>query len=305
MLVDLHQHIWTVPLLNALAARETLPFVRHEHRLTVLYSSGEQPYVIDVDAELPARRAALARSDGLDLALIAISSPIGVETLPREEADQLIAAHLDGVAALPSEFGAWGPVALDQADDDDVDALIDRGCAGISLPATALASRDGLEAVGPLLERAAERRAPVLIHPGATHAATGVADPLWWRAVTDYVSQMQAAWLTFAAFGRREHPELAVVFAMLAGGAPLLSERLETRGGPQVELRDPLTFYDTSSYGPFAVEAAARRVGSGQLVYGSDRPIAEPTATGRERLLQANGARLIQRTSADELRAAA
>jgi hypothetical protein len=60
-----------------------------------------------------------------------------------------------------------------------------------------------------------------------------------------------------------------------------------------VELRDPLIFYDTSSYGPAAVETMARRVGPEQLVYGSDRPVVEPTPTGREALLAANGAALL------------
>jgi hypothetical protein len=119
-------------------------------------------------------------------------------------------------------------------------------------------------------------------------------EPLWWTALTDYVAQMQAAWVTFAALGRAEHPDLVVLFAMLAGGAPLLSERLAARGGPPIDVRDPLVFYDTSSYGPVAVEATARTVGAGQLVYGSDRPVAEPITTGREVLLAENAARLIE-----------
>ena len=74
---------------------------------------------------------------------------------------------------------------------------------------------------------------------------------------------------------------------MLAGGAPLLSERLATRGGPTVDLRDPLTFYDTSSYGPAAVDAMARLGRARQLVYGSDRPVLEPLPTGaRSRLME-------------------
>jgi 6-methylsalicylate decarboxylase len=294
MLADLHQHIWTTPLLDALTARDSFPFVRREHELTVLYSAGEQPYLIDTEAELPERRAALVRSDGLDVAVIAPSSPIGIESLPRPEADELIAAYLEGVASLPDAFAAWGPLALDSPEPDDVDALLDRGCIGCALPAPALAGPDALDAVGPLLERVAARRAALLIHPGCIGGGCpSVGEPLWWRALTDYVAQMQSAWLTFATFGRREHPELTIVFPMLAGGAPLLSERLDARGGPEIELRDPLTFYDTSSYGPFAVEALARRVGAEQLVYGSDRPVAEPIATGREHLLQANGASLL------------
>ena len=138
---------------------------------------------------------------------------------------------------------------------------------------------------------------PLFVHPGGVAGAqvheAPLTDPLWWRALTDYVSQMQAAWLTFATHGRRELPGLTVVFAMLAGGAPLQSERLATRGGPVVDLRDPLTFYDTSSYGPGLVEAMAGWVGPAQLVYGSDRPVVEPVHTGRDRALMANAARLM------------
>ena len=96
-----------------------------------------------------------------------------------------------------------------------------------------------------------------------------VTEPDWWRALTVYVAQMQGAWLTFATFGRRKHPELKIVFTMLAGGAPLLSERLRARGAPAVDLSDPLSFYDTSSYGPFAIDAMARLVGVDQRLEGS------------------------------------
>src|SRR5436305_1930674 len=50
MLTDVHQHIWTEPLLERLAARERLPFVRRTDGVTVLHSAAEQPYVIDVEA---------------------------------------------------------------------------------------------------------------------------------------------------------------------------------------------------------------------------------------------------------------
>jgi predicted TIM-barrel fold metal-dependent hydrolase len=299
MQIDVHQHIWTEPLLDTLAARETLPFVRRDGGLTVLHSAYEQPYVIDVEAESPHRRASLMRTDGVDLALVALSSPIGIEALPRESADALIAAHLEGIRMLPDEFGAWAPVALDRPDPDDVDRVLRPRCVGVSIPAAALAGPQALDASWPLLERVAARRVPLFVHPGpapSTPPSTGsLTEPLWWRPLTDYVAQMQAAWLTFAAAGRRAHPDLEVVFAMLAGGAPLLSERLAARGGPAIEVRDPLVFYDTSSYGPAAVESIARRVGAEQLVYGSDRPVVDPIPTGREALLQANGARFVTR----------
>ena len=299
MQIDVHQHIWSEPFLDALAARDQLPFVRRDRGVTVVHSAGENPYVVDIATETVARRAQLVHDDGFDRAAIALSSPIGVETLPREEASTLIGAYLSGVAALPEEFVAWGPVALDGLDPADVDRLIARGCVGISVPAPALAGPVALSAASPLLRRAAELGVPVFVHPGSVAVEGGgcvdLNEPLWWTALTGYVAQMQAAWLTFATFGRAEHPDLVILFAMLAGGAPLLSERLAARGGPPVDLHDQLMFYETSSYGPVAIEAMARRVGAGQLVYGSDRPVVEPVVTGREALLAANGARLLER----------
>jgi len=267
-----------------------------------LHCVGEQPYLIDVDAESPDRRARLVREDAIDVALIAVSSPIGIEALPREGSQALLQAHMAGVAALGAEFAAWGPLALEEPDPDDVDDLIAGGCVGISLPAGALAGPERLQVIGPVLERVAARAVPLLVHPGPAPRQSvpegSLNEPLWWRALTDYVAQMQAAWLTFAACGRREHPNLVLLFAMLAGGAPLLAERLAARGGPAVDLHDPGVFYDTSSYGPGAIEAMARRVGPEQLVYGSDRPVVEPARTGREALLQATGARLMARMGA-------
>ncbi len=298
-LVDIHQHVWTAPLLDALAERESLPFVRRDDGLTVLHSGGELPYVIDTDGESPDRRAALLRRDGADLAVVALSSPIGIEALPRPIATELIGAHLDGVLALGPAFAAWGPVPIDHPDPDDVDAVLTRGCVGVSLPACALAGRHRLEAMRPVLRRAEAHGVPLFVHPGGVatrEREAALNEPLWWRALTDYVAQMQAAWLTFAAHGRRELPRLRVVHAMLAGGGPLLSERLATRGGPATEPPDRLTFYDTSSYGPRMIETMARWVGPQQLVYGSDRPVVEPVRVGRERELMANGAQLITRT---------
>lgn len=42
-----------------------------------------------------------------------------------------------------------------------------------------------------------------------------------------------------------------------------------------------------------ALEDVARRVGAAQLVYGSDRPVAEPIRSGRDAQLQENGGRLL------------
>lgn len=305
--VDVHQHLWTEPLLDALARRERLPYITRTTSTAIVHCAGERAWAIDLEAENPRRRAGLLRSDGLDRAVIAPSSPIGIESLPRAEAQELIEAHLTGIERAGSQLSAWGPVALDRPDPDDVDALLARGCVGISIPAGALAEPEAFRGVQPLLTRAEALDTPVFVHPGPGRnqhpRESSLTEPLWWAALTDYVAQMHAAWLTFATAGRREHPGLRVVFAMLAGGGPLHTERLTARGGPRIDLRDPLTFYETSSYGPVAIEAIARRVGRHRLIYGSDRPVIEPSRTDWDPILQGNAARLFTSSQASTLAA--
>jgi hypothetical protein len=283
MKIDVHQHLWSEPLIEALGARSELPFVRYERGLTVLYLAGERPYVIDLEGEHPARRAETVERDGLDRALVCLSSPIGIERLARAEAVPLLDAYHDGALALGGPFDVWGAVALDRVDADDVDRALDRGCVGISLPAEALAGVEEMARLHGLLERLELRDAPLFVHPGPglsgfSAAGCSLTEPLWWPALTRYLAGVQAAWLTFRVAGRSEHPRLRVLFAMLAGLAPLQAERLHARGGPIQQEPDELLFYETSSYGPMAVQALQRVVGGSQILYGSDRPVAEPSA---------------------------
>jgi hypothetical protein len=264
--------------------------------------AGEIPSAVDLESERPQRRAALLEHDGVDVALVALSSPLGIEALPRAQAQSLIDAHLDGVLALGTPFRAWGPIALDGMRCADVDAVLERGCVGVSLPAGAFEPPSSIDSLRPLLAHLEQLDVPLFIHPGPgigdRPAESSLSDPLWWPALTRYVAQMQAAWLAFATLARRTHPRLRVVFAMLAGGAPLLSERLGARGGPSIDVRDPFTFFDTSSYGTVAVEAMARRVGLEQLLYGSDRPVIEPQPAACDELLRKNSAWLAERLGA-------
>lgn len=302
MRVDVHQHLWTEPLIAALARRREPPFVRHVDGDWLLRIPGEPDWALEPASLDLEERAALVERDGLDRALVCLSSPLGIEALPGDEARPLIEAYLEGVAGAPGNFGTWGALALDDAEPAEIDDLLDRGLVGLSLPAGALADPAGLERCGPLLERLESREAPLLVHPGPAPWRPAVEHPggapLWWPALTGYVGEMNAAWHAFVAVGRRAHRRLRVVFAMLAGGAPLHLERLAARGGPGHDAIDPGIFYDTSSYGPVTVDAVIRTVGVDQVVHGSDRPVVEPTPCPlgdavREALLVANPARLL------------
>jgi 6-methylsalicylate decarboxylase len=277
--VDVHQHLLSEPLIAELARRKRPPMLLRRDGGWTFRLAGEPDSFLSFDATNVALRTVELRREKIDWALVALSTALGIETLPAEESLPLLDAHHQGLDALPADFGGWGAVQLEAPDPDEVDAVIARGFVGISLPATALATPDALERVGPLLARLERHDAPLFIHPGPVgNLGPGVDSrslPAWWPALTDYVAQMQAAWFAFLYAGRSAHPRLRVLFAMLAGGAPLQLERFAARGGAEAEY-DPLAFYDTSSYGPRMLVAMIGAVGASQLVYGSDRPVVDP-----------------------------
>ena len=283
--VDVHQHLWPAALVEALRARHRPPLMRG----WTLELAGEPDCEIEPAAHDVDLRAAQAVEDGLDLALVSLSSPLGIEGLPADEAGELLAAYHDGVLGLPAPFGGWAAACLTEIDPAALARELERGFVGLQLPATALLDAGGYEHVGPLLAVLEATGRPLLIHPGpagtgearaghgapaAGHAAPPTTPP-WWPAVVSYVQQMHAAWFAFRACGRPRHPELKACFALLAGLAPLHGERVAARTGDR-NVVDPDVFLEISSYGTRAVDATIRVLGVDGLVHGSDRPYADP-----------------------------
>ncbi|GAA3006551.1 amidohydrolase [Streptosporangium longisporum] len=292
MSVDVHQHLWTPAFVDALRRRTTAPFLDG----WTLHLDGEPPYRVDPATHDLTRRLALDAD--LDLALVSLSSPLGVESLPPEESWPVIDAYHEDALALPAPFGAWAATCLGEIDPARLAKTLDtagagqdgalgavqgftgRGFAGLQLPATAVSDAEGLDRVAPLLDVLTERDLPLFVHPGpapaapAGRTASGPGEPGWWPAVVPYVQQMHAAWYAFTTFGRARHPRLRVCFALLAGLAPLHSERLANRGGEGRGRVDTDLFLETSSYGPRAIDAIVRELGVDVVVSGSDRPYA-------------------------------
>jgi predicted TIM-barrel fold metal-dependent hydrolase len=305
--IDVHQHLLTEPLIAALAARRRPPRVRREGSGWVLelYADPDHP-ITPAETDVEARAAQLEQ-DGIERALVCLSTVFGVESLPRAEAQPLLDAYAEGVRGLPQEFGHWASACVSDPQPDELDEHFGgaEGAVGLAMPAGALGGAKELAHVAPLLERLERLDAPLLVHPGPApgfeaqappppHPAT----PAWWPALTRYVYEIHTAWLAFIAYGRAQHPHLRVVFVMLAGLAPLHLERLVARGGPAQDGIDRNVFFDTSSYGPRAIDAMVRAVGVDQLVYGSDRPYADPQrwtqgAVARHATAVTNPARLL------------
>jgi hypothetical protein len=267
---DVHQHLWPPALIEALRGRTTAPCL-HEWRLSL---AGEPEYdVLPADHDID-RRARAECQGGVEVALVSLSSALGIEQLAPAEAAPLLDAYHDGALELPAPFRAWAAAGLSDIDPGALAGRLDRGFVGLQLPATSLLDERGYEHVAPLLDVLEARERPLFVHPGPATPSHG-AVPSWWPAIVDYVQQMHAAWYGFRVFGRPRHPRLRVCFAMLAGLAPLHTERFAARAGERTVV-DEQCFLEISSYGTRAIDAVVRILGIDVLVNGSDRPYAEP-----------------------------
>lgn len=270
MQIDVHQHLWPPQLVAALRSRRRSPRLRG----WTLELDGHPNFDVQPSDHDPAARAKQAAEDGFELAMVSLSSPLGIELLPPREADELLEAYHAGVRELPPPFQGWAAARLIRPNRKMLEREIEHGAVGLQVPATALLDDYGYRHTAPLLDVLSEAGLPLFIHPGPAPGVRGA--PGWWPAIVSYVQQMHAAWFAFREYGRPRYPELRVCFAMLAGLAPLHGERFVSRTSRRSAL-DPGAFVETSSYGTRAIDATVRVLGVDVVVNGSDRPYSGPT----------------------------
>jgi len=278
--VDCHQHVWPDAFVEELRRRRRSPRLEG----WTLHLDGEPPYAVSPPDHDLGRRRELDVADGVDLALLSMSSPLGIESMAPDEAAPLLNAWhglADELADGEVEgHGLWAAVGLVEPDLEGLASTLRHPRVhGLQVPASAMATPAALAALVPVLAVVEEADLPVLVHPGPAPAAPGTDAPSWWPALTSYPAQLSAAWFAWHAIARSLLPRLRIAFVGLAGLAPLHHERLEQRGG-QFGSVDRLLYYETSSYGVRAIDAVTRVVGVDPLVHGSDRPYAVPTDPG-------------------------
>jgi Amidohydrolase len=265
--IDVHQHLWPAAFIDALRARGRAPYLRG----WTLYTDHEPPYEVDPAAHETGKRLARESDEDTLLVGLALSSPLGIETL---DDTALLDAWHAGTTELPRPFASWAAVHLAEPDLAGLKALLEQGFLGIQLPADAVAAPEGWTRLGAVLELAQEQDRPVFVHPGLAAPPAGER-PGWWAPVVAYTAQLQAAWWAWHAVGGRSlFPRLRICFAAAAGLAPVHHERLAARGG-RLGTIDPNLYVDTSGYGPQGIDAVARVLGIDQVVHATDRPYAD------------------------------
>lgn len=279
--LDIHQHLWTEGFLTELRARRAAPYLDD----WTLHLSGEPPSDLQPELHDPRLRVQALRTSGQRV-VIAHSSPLGVEDLPRRESRRLLDALQEGFhdlrdleepvgwwAALPRETAEAGSSTASQR---ELGRLLDAGAVGLQIPAPWFAEPDHVIRLRPLLAQLQEADRPLFVHPGLVPSRTSnrAAYPAWWAPVVDYGAQMATSWWAWQVAGRPSLPRLRVCFAAGAGLAPLHHERLSARGGRTPAL-DPWTFVELSGYGIQVFDALLRVLGIDPLISASDRPYAE------------------------------
>ena len=258
---DVHQHLWPPQLVEALRRRDRPP--RLDGDLLELRAG---TFPVDLRAHRLEERLALLDRDGVDTAVVSLQP-----TLELDSAPELVHAYHEGILDLVA------------ASDDRLRAFAAEAClagfVGACVPAARLG--DGLDALASELVRAGQ---VLFVHPGPAEAPPNA--PSWWAPVVEYTGQMQAACWRWVADGAPRHQDLAVVFALLGGGLAVQVERLASREGEAEDLLRPSLYFETSSYGPRALELALATHGQTQILYGSDVPIADsrPTLSALEGL---------------------
>jgi 6-methylsalicylate decarboxylase len=259
--VDIHQHLWPEPLIDVLTRRRSPPRLAG----TMLELPGEPPVEIDRDLHrLDVRLELLDRCE-LEVAVVSLPPTFGLGVLPDDEWEELATAFERGILELGKESDRIVPLAA---------GVENEGFVGACVAAPSLLDLDGL---APRLDELEQRGAFIFVHPGPSSPPAWAPD--WWSAVVDHTAQMQTAYAAWLARGADRWPQLAVVFALLAGGGPFQLERLQSRGVSGRESLHDTVYFETSSYGRRALELCLSTLGVGRVLFGSDAPTLDPEPT--------------------------
>jgi hypothetical protein len=256
---DVHEHLWPEQFIAALSGRREPPRLAGSE----LHLDGQPVWQLELQLhELEARLALLDKWE-LDRVVVSLQPTLGLERLPPDEADDLAGIWEAGILDLAqSSQGRIVPLAARKPAEN---------FAGLCVAASDLLDLDALE---PQLDELVRTGGFLFVHPGTARPPEGAPD--WWTAVVAYTAQMQAAYASWLAAGAARWPELDVVFAILAGGAPIQLERVAGHGLDERAAMLPHVWFDTATYGRRALDLVLSTFGVDRMIFGSDIPVVDP-----------------------------
>jgi predicted TIM-barrel fold metal-dependent hydrolase len=292
MTIDMHAH-WNPKEFNdALRARSEKPMItRGDDGRDYLESGFNRAPLIDGAESIDQRLADMDRN-GVQRAVLSLTTVYGVEKLPVADSLPLCRAFNDAVAAAcrahPDRFS--GLAALPVAEIDVALAEFERvmalpGMVGALLPSDGFLSLRRAEKFRPILAAADRHGAMLLVHygkiandPDAPHVDSS--DNGGYRVGTlDMQSRLSSNMITFCLTDLlAAYPNATVLSHNLGGNIPSEVERLDHRclidnpgqELPSKRIRAARVMVDCNSLGARSIEHAVEVYGAERIVYGSD-----------------------------------
>ena len=244
--VDVHQHLWPERLVLALERRTEPPRLRGS--------------LLELPCEGPLRDRTSRRTCPSSASRFSIAA---ASTSPSSRSAPTWSSSSIRIFATPTTKGSRSSSAA-------AGGRLPRPCRrplpaglrrrlrlgrGWSSPGATRCSAE-LEAAGQVL----------FVHPGPPRGPAPVGAPAWWAAGRR-LHGPDAGRLCGLALPRRRPllRSLRVVFAILAGGAPVQLERLRSRGGRRATALRPNVYFDRRPTGRARSSSASTAFGAGQL----------------------------------------
>lgn len=235
------------------------------------------------------------RAAGIDHGVLSLAGLFGLDTLPANEAVPLLGLYNRDLADLcrknPTRFSGLAALPLHdlyQAE-RELETALSAGLIGAILPIDAFRNPTDVEELRPLLSCLNRYGAHLFLHPGpwtgsayagATVDATSALNTALRHSVLGVQAAISEAMLTLCLTDCLDpYPELTVQVANLGGNLPWLVERmdhLQQLRAPDAQVpskRFSRVHVDTATFGPHAIDLAAKVFGADRLLFGTDAPI--------------------------------
>jgi predicted TIM-barrel fold metal-dependent hydrolase len=292
-MIDMHAHWKPAEVADALRARTKEPrILRTPDGAEVLQTRMSEEPLANAFDDVAFHLERMDRQ-GVEVSVLSLlGSFCWIESQPLEVSLPLCRRVNDRLSAIcaenPGRFAAFAAlplVDLAAAATELERALALPGMIGAQVPGNFFLTREGAEAMHPLLDVANRRQAVLFIHHGPRpgdafpKVAGGTDNARRRNGTLDMQASLSSVMVTLCLTELlAPYPDVTVVVHTLGGNIPYEVERMDHRSlldTPEDELpssrfRKAKVFVDCNSFGPRAIEAAVGLYGADRIVCGTD-----------------------------------
>lgn len=235
------------------------------------------------------------RAAGIDHGVLSLAGLFGLDTLPANEAVPLLSSYNRDLADLcrtnATQFSGLAALPLHDLNqaERELESALAAGLIGAILPIDAFRNPADVLELRPLLGCLNRHGAHLFLHPGpwpgsaytgATVDTSSALNTALRHSVLGVQAAISEAMLTLCLTDCLDpYPHLTVQVANLGGNLAWLAERMDHLQQLRApDARSPSkqfgrVYVDTATFGPRAIDLAAKVFGADRLLFGTDAPI--------------------------------